>query len=420
MDDAFQQERLERRKALGGGGGGGSSSSSSGGGGDGSGNRGPDFKQFGRSVVSGVTGLWEQPIRGGQENGIRGGIEGFGKGLAGLVFKPVGGAIDMVQSSFAGIESLASVSSANKRRIRDPRFVSPTGIIAPYSRHKAMGMRFVTETFDSNYLDHVYLSHLSEEIGAGKVRMTFILFRTVLVITANGKAGFRAPNIEQEIDSARIAGLRTVPGEGVELWYSDSGVEMLSCSNLNSPKLCGMLGELIALHLRGHCPVSTEGGRLFFNMPEMYPPTLLKGSESEAVARNIRFETSESDVWENQRRYLWSGFKSTLLPTERSNWSTEIGAKQPSRDAIKPKPGWTWARGSSWSIDLSVGGNSGGSEGWEFSAEFSGKLSRWSRLYDKRIHFVRRRRWVRLQNRQRQSRNDGPPPTPPDWSATTI
>jgi len=400
LDEDFQKDRLDhRRKTVSGG--------KRGGGAAGSGaNVAAGVTQFGRSVVSGVTGLWEQPIKGGQEGGFMGGLEGFGKGVAGLVFKPVGGVVDMVQSSFAGIESLASISSAAKRRIRDPRFVSPTGIIGPYSRHKAMGMRFIAENFESAFLDHVYVSHLSEEIGGGSVRMTFLLYRTVLVITAKGKAGFRSPRVEQEIESARIAGLRAVAGEGVELWYSDSGVEMLACSNLNSPKLCGMLGELIALHRRGHRPVSSEDGKVFFDPPQYLPP-VAQGSEAAAAAAAARsareFETAEVDVWENQRRYLWSGFKSALLPTERSSWSSVAGKKRPQKDAIAPDHGWGWAptphqaAGKGWQIDLAVGG----AEGWEFSAEFSGKLSRWSRKYDKKLHFVRRRRWVRLQQRQR-------------------
>ena len=129
----------------------------------------------------------------------------------------------------------------------------------------------------------------------------------MLVITAKGKAGFRSPRVEQEIESARIAGLRVVAGEGVELWYSDSGVEMLSCSSLNNPKLCGMLGELIALHRRGHRPVSTEDVRVYFDPPQYLPP-LQQRPEAEAAAAAARsareYETAEVDVWENQRRYV--------------------------------------------------------------------------------------------------------------------
>lgn len=65
------------------------------------------FTQFGKSVVSGVAGLVEQPIRGGQRGGFVGGIGGVGIGLAGLIAKPATGALDMLHSSFAGIESFA-------------------------------------------------------------------------------------------------------------------------------------------------------------------------------------------------------------------------------------------------------------------------------------------------------------------------
>lgn len=65
------------------------------------------FTQFGKGVVSGVTGLVEQPLRGGQRGGFVGGIGGVGKGIAGLIVKPATGALDMLHSSFAGIESFA-------------------------------------------------------------------------------------------------------------------------------------------------------------------------------------------------------------------------------------------------------------------------------------------------------------------------
>ena len=344
--------------------------------------------QFGKSVVSGVTGLWEQPIKGGQQNGFLGGMEGVGKGLAGLVFKPVGGAIDMMQSSFAGIESMTSAQAMLKRR-RDPRYISPTGVVTPYSWHKAMGLRFMAEACDGKFSDNIYVSHLSEETGKGQVRSIFVLYRSILILTAKNRMGFKNFAVNKEVDGARVDGLRTVPGQGVELWYSDSGTELLPCSPLNVAKLASMIGELVALHHRGHRPVVSSITEPYF------PPPQVVVSRSPAPALSISVaQTSEIEVWENERHYPWVGWSSKLLPTDRSAWSSSKGKKMPSRDNIPPSTGWTWS--GIWQLDVAVGDG----QGWEYAFDFSGTMSYWGSKFKKGTHFVRRRRWVRGQQRE--------------------
>lgn len=121
--------------------------------------------QLGRGVLSGAIGLVEQPIRGGVRGGLVGGIGGLGRGIAGLVIKPVSGAMDMVQSSLAGIETLTGISAQPVGgTVRDPRYSDPEGRVTPYSWHKSMGRRFMKEFFDGKYADHGYISHVSEEV----------------------------------------------------------------------------------------------------------------------------------------------------------------------------------------------------------------------------------------------------------------
>jgi hypothetical protein len=183
-------------------------------------------------------------MRGGAEAGLAGGLRGVGLGLAGLVFKPVGGAVDMVQSSFAGLETLASGGAGGdsaKGRARDPRHFGPTGVVAPYSRHRAMGVRFVAETFGGQFASHLYLSHLSEQVEPAKVRLTVVLFRAILVVTAKGKGELRAHKVVQTVPSARLEGLRATR-KGVELWFVDGGTELLEASVRNVPKVGGAVG----------------------------------------------------------------------------------------------------------------------------------------------------------------------------------
>jgi hypothetical protein len=156
-------------------------------------------------------------------------------------------------------------------------------------------------------------------------------------------------------------------------------------------QLCGMVSELVALHKRGHCPTVVDADRTHFAVPAA---AMLRIAARVDQARHESEDSREVTVWENQRRYLFGvGFKSTLLPTERSNWSSRDGKKLAPPTKMVPSRGSQWADGSNWQIDHTVGD----SAGWEYSSEFGGRLSKWSAHHEKRIHFVRRRRWFRLE-----------------------
>ena len=47
-------------------------------------------------VASGISGLYEQPMRGGRQQGVKGFMKGGVKGTGGFVLKPVSGALDFV------------------------------------------------------------------------------------------------------------------------------------------------------------------------------------------------------------------------------------------------------------------------------------------------------------------------------------
>ena len=48
------------------------------------------------NVFSAVAGVIVEPVKGAKQGGIRGGALGIGKGIVGLVCKPVKGTIDLV------------------------------------------------------------------------------------------------------------------------------------------------------------------------------------------------------------------------------------------------------------------------------------------------------------------------------------
>lgn len=56
-------------------------------------------------VFSAVAGVIVEPVRGARQGGVKGGALGFGKGMLGLVCKPVKGTIDLVTQTTRGISN---------------------------------------------------------------------------------------------------------------------------------------------------------------------------------------------------------------------------------------------------------------------------------------------------------------------------
>jgi hypothetical protein len=55
------------------------------------------------NVFSAVTGIITEPVKGAKHGGMKGGAVGLGKGMLGLVCKPVKGTIDFVTQTTRGI-----------------------------------------------------------------------------------------------------------------------------------------------------------------------------------------------------------------------------------------------------------------------------------------------------------------------------
>ncbi|MFS8160389.1 MAG: hypothetical protein ACMG6E_09330 [Candidatus Roizmanbacteria bacterium] len=55
------------------------------------------------NVFSAVTGVITEPINGAKSGGFKGGAVGLGKGMMGLVCKPIKGTIDLVTQTTRGI-----------------------------------------------------------------------------------------------------------------------------------------------------------------------------------------------------------------------------------------------------------------------------------------------------------------------------
>ena len=55
------------------------------------------------SIFQGVAGLVVEPIKGAKSNGVKGASLGVGKGILGLIWKPIAGSIDFVTQTARGI-----------------------------------------------------------------------------------------------------------------------------------------------------------------------------------------------------------------------------------------------------------------------------------------------------------------------------
>lgn len=81
------------------------------------------------NMFSAVAGVITEPVKGAKSGGIKGGAVGFGKGILGLVCKPVKGTIDLVTLTSRGISNTPKtmyvgfsrfVKKVPKRRQQNP------------------------------------------------------------------------------------------------------------------------------------------------------------------------------------------------------------------------------------------------------------------------------------------------------------
>lgn len=82
------------------------------------------------SIFSAIAGFFLKPIQGARKEGFTGAIKGFGKGLIGLVLKPVAGTIDLVTLTARGLANTPktiylNLSNLFKKKPREVRKYTP-------------------------------------------------------------------------------------------------------------------------------------------------------------------------------------------------------------------------------------------------------------------------------------------------------
>ncbi|KAF9435541.1 hypothetical protein BGZ76_006083 [Entomortierella beljakovae] len=113
-----------------------------------------------QGLVSGVTGIVEQPLAGAQTGGVEGFFKGVGIGLVGAVTKPLVGVFDFTTNVTSGIRNTTTVFDRDTRRKRTPRHVPKNGILTLYDPSKALGQFWLKQVDSGRFFYDDYIAHL--------------------------------------------------------------------------------------------------------------------------------------------------------------------------------------------------------------------------------------------------------------------
>ncbi|WKX92088.1 hypothetical protein Q1695_010264 [Nippostrongylus brasiliensis] len=127
-------------------------------------------KGLGAGFIDGVAGIVKKPIEGAKQGGGVGFVKGVGKGLIGVVTRPVSGVVDFASSTMHSVRRVAGASEAGA--LRPPRVIRPDHIIRPYSYHEAIGFKIFNDT------DRGELSDTDEFITYAQITDKIVLLVT--------------------------------------------------------------------------------------------------------------------------------------------------------------------------------------------------------------------------------------------------
>ena len=69
-------------------------------------------------IASGLTGVFENPIKGAKKEGMKGFMKGTYKGVSGLIVKPISGTLDFFSKTSEGIKNTAATKQKQVEKIR--------------------------------------------------------------------------------------------------------------------------------------------------------------------------------------------------------------------------------------------------------------------------------------------------------------
>ncbi|KAF9963917.1 hypothetical protein BGZ65_006327 [Modicella reniformis] len=133
-------------------------------------------------LVSGVTGIVEQPLAGAQKDGVEGFFKGLGKGMVGVVTKPLVGVFDFTTNVTSGIRNTTTVFDRELTRRRTPRYVPKNGILTPYNKEEALGQSWLKQVDNGRYFHDDYIAHL---VLKGDNMVSMLTSKRIMVFRAD-------------------------------------------------------------------------------------------------------------------------------------------------------------------------------------------------------------------------------------------
>jgi len=182
------------------------------------------------SVASGFEGLARKPFEGAEAEGAAGFFKGFGKGIVGVVTKPVVGLFDFASNVTEGIRNTTTVFDMRELdRIRLPRFIASDGILRPYSEREALGQSWL-QSLDVQFATENYVAHL-DVAGEDDTIALLTETRILMVRPNNQRVVWDIPLTTLQSISLEPSGILTklrdgkpgpflaIPEQSARLWF---------------------------------------------------------------------------------------------------------------------------------------------------------------------------------------------------------
>ncbi|KAG6842210.1 hypothetical protein C0991_000180 [Blastosporella zonata] len=186
---------------------------------------------FASSVTSAMEGVLMKPIEGAGSEGAIGFFKGVGKGLAGVVTKPVIGFFDLASNVSEGIRNTTTVfDSPGRERIRLPRHVSADSVLRPFSAREALGQYWMKDLCGGVYRHESYVAHIHDTGDDSVVLLT--TSRVMLFWSKNLRLDWELPFTEIQGVTVEDTGIRFahkagkendkfafIPDKGSQSWF---------------------------------------------------------------------------------------------------------------------------------------------------------------------------------------------------------
>ncbi|CUF52755.1 Hypothetical protein, putative [Bodo saltans] len=338
-------------------------------------------------LVAGLTGLVTKPMKGYAEEGATGLLKGIGKGVIGVAAAPVGGLLsDVGRITGAAATVFADKYLSEVKRMRPVRLFHAGGAIAmsgsivqttQFQRRPYGGVLFSDRELlptDGPTWSPKPREQLQAEHRFPADRWAVETYQTTL------DGWTYCERYESESHGSRITKYTHVRRRRwVAIVHSPTESKVV-------PPSLFLGGRVNNATTTG----STGGSDIFRTSSSMMTSSSAIAHATASTTTHVEVKTVET--FENQRKYPIKGWSSSLMPTDRSKWSSRDGKDSLPKEAFALPEGWEWD--GDWEVYVGEGFTD--KSGWAYAVDFpSGKYTPREEMLD----YVRRRCWRRRMKR---------------------